>query len=44
MGKLVLSIGLAGALIRAMDNYLFFGKYTDAAMVVTAQILRSFGL
>ena len=44
MGKIALSAALAALLLRMADNYLFFGKYTDAALFVTGQILRSFGL
>jgi hypothetical protein len=44
MGKIVVSAALAALLIGMADNYLFAGKYTDAALFVTGQILRSFGL
>jgi hypothetical protein len=44
MGKLALAVVLAAALIRAGDNYLFYGKYTDTALFVGWQILRSFGI
>ena len=44
MGKIAVDTALAALLIRTADNTLFFGKYTEAALFVTGQILRSFGL
>lgn len=44
MAKTFLAIALAAALIRAFDNYFFFGKYTDTAMFVAGQIWRSLGI
>jgi hypothetical protein len=44
MGKMLIAIALGLALVRAGDMYLFYGKYTDAAIFVTQQVLRSFGL
>lgn len=44
MGKTVMAVALFVALVRAGDTYLFYGKYTDAAIFVTRQVLRSFGL
>jgi hypothetical protein len=43
MGKVAIAVVLALALIRAGDNYLFYGKYTDTALFVVRQILQSFG-
>ena len=44
MGKMAVAVLLALALIRAGDNYLFYGKHTDIALLVVRQILQSFGV
>jgi hypothetical protein len=44
MGKIVLSTALTVALLRGFDNYLFFGKYGNAAMLMARDMLRWFGL
>jgi hypothetical protein len=40
MAKIV----LAAALLRACDNYFFFGRYTEAAMSMAGDMLRWFGV
>ena len=43
MGKMVVAFVLFVTLLRTVDMYLFYGKYTDAAVFVTMQVLQSFG-
>jgi hypothetical protein len=43
MGKMLIAVALALALVRVVDVELFYGKYTDTAIFVTQQVLRSFG-
>ena len=44
MAKFVLSAGLTAALLRACDDYVFYGRYTDAARLMVNDMLRWFGL
>jgi hypothetical protein len=44
MGKTLVIVALSLALLRAVDMHLFYGRYTDTAIFVTQQVLRSFGL
>jgi hypothetical protein len=44
MGKIVMIAALTAALIRMVDSHLYYGKYTDAAMFMAREILRSFGM
>jgi hypothetical protein len=43
MGKIVMIAALAAAMIRMADSYLYYGRYTDAAIYMAREILRSFG-
>jgi len=43
MGKVVMIAALSAALIRTLDNYLYYGRYTDALMFMARDILRWFG-
>jgi hypothetical protein len=44
MAKMILSAGLTAALLRLSDDYFFFGRYTDAAILMGRDMLRWFGL
>jgi hypothetical protein len=44
MGRIIIIAALTVALIRMGDAYLYSGKYTDAAILMVREILRSFGL
>ena len=44
MGKMVVAVALCAALLRTLDMYLFYGKYSDTAIFVTRQVLQSFGI
>lgn len=44
MGKIVMIAALTAALVRMADNYLYYGRYTDAAMFIGREILRSWGV
>jgi hypothetical protein len=44
MAKLVLSAALTAALLRTCDDYVFYGRYTDAATLMVRDMLRWFGL
>ena len=43
MGKTLIIVALGLALVRAVDTHLFYGRYTDTAVFVTQQVLRSLG-
>jgi hypothetical protein len=43
MGKIVMIATLTAVLIRMADSYLYYGKYTNAAMFMAREVLRSFG-
>ena len=44
MGIIVMIAALSAALICMADNYLYYGRHTDAAMLMAREMLRSFGL
>jgi hypothetical protein len=44
MAKLALASALTAALLRGFDSHWFFGRYGDAAMLMTRDMLRWFGL
>lgn len=44
MGKLVMIAALTAALLRMADNYLYYGRYTDTAVSMAREIMRSFGV
>jgi hypothetical protein len=44
MGKIAMIAALSAVLIRMADNYFYYGRYTDAAMFLAHDMLRSFGL
>ena len=44
MGKIVMGVVASAVLIRLADNYLYYGKYTDAFIFMVHDILRWFGI
>ena len=44
MGKIAMIAALSAVLVRMVDYYFYDGRYTDAAIAMTQDMLRSFGI
>jgi hypothetical protein len=44
MGKIMMAAALSAVLIRMVDNQLYYGRYTDAAIAMVRDILHSLGI
>jgi len=44
VAKIMMSAVLCAVLIRMVDDHFYFGRYTDAAIMMAREILRSLGI